>query len=443
MNRAYFPVIPNIKKGCFLLCKKCKEISFLVPFLFFSNLYSQEVINFCPTKSGINHCHNLDQLKKECEEEYKRLEKINKKKLKGADLNMYQNLPKSMEDISTLNKKISSFNSSDIDIIVSICDKILMGNYLAKNGSSGNKEISKIIPEIKRLALAQKDGLNNQKTHINTEFNNDQSEIKKAIDSESKINNKDNVLESKESQDSTLDKMDDENLNNKMAGYSMWYLIPIFLIITLIIFLSKPIYFYAKKIIMKSKQNNDNEIIIDNSENNENKVNNIEEKYQQLKTNYDAALIKIHELEIKNTKLTQELLDKNYKDESKISYNTPNVEIYPQNEQLNFNTLYHHDIEYDNRSLRISKSTLQKTAMSKYELRVTGNKMHLFLIESNDVTKSMIDYSKDQLEPFFEIPKPPTVEIQLIKTVLPAKFFKDGEYWILEDDGKGTVKYII
>ena len=122
--------------------------------------------------------------------------------------------------------------------------------------------------------------------------------------------------------------------------------------------------------------------------------------------------------------------------------NNPEIKRDGRENYEGWNTSYHHDIEADDKSLRIKNETNIQTGMSRYELKVKGDEMVLFLIESKDITKTMIDYADGQLKPFFNLPDnlKPKTDIVLIKTVKPAKFKKEGEFWVLEE--KGEVEYI-
>lgn len=105
-------------------------------------------------------------------------------------------------------------------------------------------------------------------------------------------------------------------------------------------------------------------------------------------------------------------------------------------------TSYHYDIETDGKSMKIAKARPNQTPMSLYELKEKDGQMVLFLLESNSITKMLGSFGDRQLEPLFNLPKgrSDSPDIKLMKTIRPAKFKKEGEFWILEK--KGEVEYI-
>jgi len=104
-------------------------------------------------------------------------------------------------------------------------------------------------------------------------------------------------------------------------------------------------------------------------------------------------------------------------------------------------TRYHHDIELDGK-MKIVKETPKQTSMSLYELKEKDGQMALFLIESNSITKMLGSFGDRQLEPLFNLPegRSDSPDIKLMKTIKPAKFKKEGEFWILTE--KGEVEYV-
>lgn len=111
-----------------------------------------------------------------------------------------------------------------------------------------------------------------------------------------------------------------------------------------------------------------------------------------------------------------------------------------------WNTSYHYDLEKIGEEgpigIKIAKQTSKEGPLSLYEIKGKGDEMVLFLIEKDFTTKMLIDYARTQLEPLFELPnnEEPKIDVRLIKTVRPAKFKKEGEFWVLKE--KGEVEYI-
>ncbi|MFA7285945.1 MAG: hypothetical protein WC011_03835 [Candidatus Paceibacterota bacterium] len=105
-------------------------------------------------------------------------------------------------------------------------------------------------------------------------------------------------------------------------------------------------------------------------------------------------------------------------------------------------TRYHHEIEEDNKSILIKKERKEQDKRSIYELKVKDNQMVMFLIETQKISNFLSQYYKSHLEPIFNMPGIPDEEYdkELIKTIRPAKFRKEGERWVLEE--KGEVEYI-
>ncbi|MFA7285946.1 MAG: hypothetical protein WC011_03840 [Candidatus Paceibacterota bacterium] len=105
-------------------------------------------------------------------------------------------------------------------------------------------------------------------------------------------------------------------------------------------------------------------------------------------------------------------------------------------------TRYNHDIE-EGGTMKITKETKIQTSRSLYELKVKENKMVLFVIESKDTASVLIQYGMEDFETVFNGKYEDRKELyktNLIKTVRPAKFRKEGDLWVLEE--KGEVEYI-
>lgn len=159
----------------------------------------------------------------------------------------------------------------------------------------------------------------------------------------------------------------------------------------------------------------------------------------------NSKIIRLEELEKEIQENINKLLEKPETEEELKPENSETKRDGKENYE-GWKTSYHYDLEKPEKEgaigLKIAKKTSEKTPLSLYEIKEKGDEMVLFLIETDFTRKMFIDYARKQLEPLFELPnnKEPKLEVRLIKTVRPAKFKKEGEFWVLVE--KGEVEYI-
>ncbi|MGB3467391.1 MAG: hypothetical protein WBA74_19055 [Cyclobacteriaceae bacterium] len=115
-------------------------------------------ISLCPTSDGIDQCKKVKEIKTLSIAEIQRVDRLLKKRkdYNETDIENREGLKKSLPFIDSLLSNLEDkIKRGNYQSTLRFCDSILVYNVISEKGAWNNKKPKKVIPEIRRLVIAQ------------------------------------------------------------------------------------------------------------------------------------------------------------------------------------------------------------------------------------------------------------------------------------------------
>jgi len=414
------------------------RIVFLIISIFAYSLggFAQKSISFCQGELQVNWCEKLDKFSEivsSRKKYYRTLDATAMESKTPTEKKIAESIDDLINDIDGLRFFIESFNLDDIDEIVELCDDMTSEYYIVKKGTTENKNVSKIVPQIRELVIAERESSEASVAQTNVQ----------AVTQEKNMSTKglsENRPNKPEKRETGTGSKEGETESASRRGL-MDYLKYLFLLVGVGLFAFITLYRYKTKI--KDLEQKNFELVRDKGKV-EKQNTSLEKSNKELKNESEIKSKRISELE--ENEIQNEVPAQYSSMENTVNLSNDDSHEVSRGAQIEFAEYrgitvfkYHHVLEDDQPfRLKVSRSRIDRGPKSVYQFYEEGDRALVSIIEDIKVSTRLRGYMKDRVLPLFNFAESDSRSGSVIQTKKEAVFVlsNDGEFWGLKDKGE-------